>query len=106
VKFIVCKIYFTTVLFGSIKPPTVGSRYSSSNQNERRLIAQARVRLQCACALANPWGSHHNWNEALHCFARRRPQLTRDPVAIAIADRSVINLSAPAACTRNRKSVF
>ena len=33
-------------------------------------------------------------------------RLSASPVAIAIADRSVNNLSAPAACTRNRKSVF
>ena len=34
-----------------------------------------------AQALANPWGYHHKWNEALYRFARRRPQLTRGPTA-------------------------
>ena len=69
-------------------------------------IGDLPVLVPCAHALRQPRGFHLSWNEALYRFARRRPQLTRDPVAIAIADRSVINLSAPAACTRNRKIVF
>jgi hypothetical protein len=81
------------------------SIHSLSNPNADILVTSLVLK-HCAHALRQPRGSHHNWNEALHRFARRRPQLTRDPVAIAIADRSVINLSAPAACTRNRKSVF
>ena len=39
-------------------------------------------------------------------FTAPRLDYSASPVAIAIADRSVNNLSAPAACTRNRKSVF
>ena len=81
------------------------SIHSSSNPNTDILVISLVLK-PCAHALRQPWGSHLNWNEALHRFVRRRPQLTRDPVAIAIADRSVNNLSAPAACTRNRKSVF
>ena len=40
-----------------------------------------------------PRGFHFSWNEALYCFARRRPQLTRDPPHLAIGD-----LIVPASC--------
>ena len=40
-----------------------------------------RVLVPCAHALRQPRGFHLSWNEALYCFARRRPQLTRGPTA-------------------------
>ena len=39
------------------------------------------VLVPCAHALRQPRGFHLTWNEALYRFARRRPQLTRDPAA-------------------------
>jgi hypothetical protein len=44
-------------------------------------IGDLPVLVPCAHALRQPRGFHLSWFESLYRFARRRPQLTRDPAA-------------------------
>ena len=54
-----------------------------------------------------PRGFHFSWNEALYCFARRRPQLTRGPAAANLLQMLSVQTSLLVlGCNRIHKAAF
>ena len=69
-------------------------------------IPSARPHALRPCA-RQPRGFHFSWNEALYCFARRRPQLTRGPAAANLLQMLSVQTSLLVlGCNRIHKGAF
>ena len=75
-------------MFGSLKPPASLGEQALQNKQwpplpDRSCNQQSNRLAACTSrsSVRQSRGCHLSWNEALYRFARRRPQLTRDPAA-------------------------